>query len=193
MKTIKFLLIVIPVFLLACNNQQQKADKDMSDDALLVENATVEGEAESNNEPQSVEDFVKEAASGGMMEVELGSYAQQNASNERVKNFGSMMVRDHGKANEELKSVISAKNIQVPSSMEDNHMKKVNDLKQKTGAEFDLEYMKEMVDDHEKDVEKFSKQSEDGKDPEIQSFASKTLPILRMHLDSARAIHDALK
>lgn len=192
MKAVKLFLIAAAVFFMACNNQQNKADKNMQDDALLVENAKV-AEDKEGDEPESVEDFVKEAASGGLMEVELGRYAEQNAGNPRVRNFGTMMVRDHSKANDELKSVASQKNLEVPATMEDSHMNRLNELKKKTGAEFDKEYMKEMVDDHEKDVDKFRKQSENGKDPEIKAFASKTLPVLQMHLDSAKSIRDALK
>lgn len=194
MKFKGFLIAALPVLLLACNNQQQnKVDKNLNDDALLVENAKVEASSSNNAEPQSVEDFVKEAAIGGLMEVELGRYVEQNAANARVKNFGSMMVRDHSKANDELKSIASQKNIQLPASMDEKHMNNVNDLKKKKGAELDKDYMSDMVDDHEKDVDKFRKQSEDGKDPEIKAFATKTLPVLQTHLDSAKSIHDALK
>lgn len=194
MKFKGFLIAALPVLLLACNNQQQnKVDKNLNDDALLVENAKVEANSSNNAEPQSVEDFVKEAAIGGLMEVELGRYVEQNAANARVKNFGSMMVRDHSKANDELKSIASQKNIQLPASMDEKHMNNVNDLKKKKGAELDKDYMSDMVDDHEKDVDKFRKQSEDGKDPEIKAFATKTLPVLQTHLDSAKSIHDALK
>lgn len=194
MKFKGFLIAALPVLLLACNNQQQnKVDKNLNDDALLVENAKVEASSSNNAEPQSVEDFVKEAAIGGLMEVELGRYVEQNAANARVKNFGSMMVRDHSKANDELKSIASQKNIQLPASMDEKHMNSVNDLKKKKGAELDKDYMSDMVDDHEKDVDKFRKQSEDGKDPEIKAFAAKTLPVLQTHLDSAKSIHDALK
>jgi putative membrane protein len=104
-----------------------------------------------------------------------------------------MMVRDHTKANEELKSIASQKNIQLPASMDDQHMNNVNELKKKQGAELDKDYMRDMVDDHEKDVDKFRKQSENGKDSEIKAFAAKTLPVLQMHLDSAKTIRDALK
>src|SRR5688500_10510113 len=49
--------------------------------------------------------FAKEAATGGMLEVELGKLAEQNAQNDQVKQFGARMVRDHGAANNELAMV----------------------------------------------------------------------------------------
>lgn len=193
MKTLKlYLLLVIPVILWSCNSQQNQSkegSKDTTDNAMLVENAKVEG-----GEQQSDEDFVKEAASAGLMEVELGRYAQQNATNPRVKNFAAMMVKDHSKANEELRSIASGKNITLPAAMNDNHQNKVNDLQKKEkGAEFDREYMNEMVDDHEKDVDKFQRMAEKGQDPDLKAFAAKTVSILLMHQDSAKSIRDALK
>lgn len=174
---------------MACTNRPKTdSSKDTDKNAMLVENAKVEGQ---DNE-QGDQGFLNEAASGGMMEVELGRYAQENAVNTRVKNFGAMMVRDHSKANEELKSLASSKSLTLPSSMDEKHMNKVNELKGKTGADFDKEYMKEMVDDHEKDVDEFRKQSENAKDADIKAFAAKTLPILQTHQDSAKAIRDAL-
>jgi putative membrane protein len=130
------------------------------------------------------------------MEVELGKYAQQNAHNKRVKNFGAMMVRDHSKVNDELKSIAQKKNFDIPTTMDDKHLKMVNDLQQKRGSDFDKDYMKEMVNDHEKDVDKFKKFAENNNDkidPDLKSFASKTLPVLLMHEDSAKNIRDVVK
>jgi predicted outer membrane protein len=42
-----------------------------------------------NNETGKDNDFVKDASSGGMMEVELGKYAEEKALNPRVKNFSA--------------------------------------------------------------------------------------------------------
>jgi putative membrane protein len=190
MKNFKAFLIVSlsAVMLVSCNNNRKTSnttEKDPDKNAMLVENAKVGAK----NDDQG---FVQEAANGGLMEVELGRYAEQNASNPRVKNFGAMMVRDHSKANDELKSIAAGKNITLPATMDDNHMNMVNELKKKSGADFDRDYIKEMVDDHEKDVDKFRKQAEDGTDPELKSFASKTLPVLIAHQDSAKSIRDAL-
>jgi putative membrane protein len=130
-----------------------------------------------------------EAAQGGMMEVQLGSYAQQNALSERVKAFGAMMVRDHSKANDELKSIATTKSITLPADMSNSKDKKeMDELMKKTGKDFDKAYMKMMVDDHKKDVKAFEDASKDVKDTELKNFASSTLPVLKVHLDSAKAI-----
>jgi putative membrane protein len=136
-------------------------------------------------------DFVVEAASGGMMEVELGQLAQQKATSQRVKDFGAMMVRDHSKANEELKAVVSGK-LDVPATMQEKHQGHISDLRDKTGTEFDRAYIKMMVDDHERDIKKFEDISKSSKDPAIVNFANNTLPTLKTHLSEAKSIRDEL-
>lgn len=66
-------------------------------------------------------------------------------------------------------------------------------LQKLSGAEFDREYMKHMVADHEKTVSDFKKQAGSGKDPELKGFAAKTLPTLQEHLDMAQKLSDATK
>ncbi|MBO9572029.1 MAG: DUF4142 domain-containing protein [Chitinophagaceae bacterium] len=137
--------------------------------------------------------FAVKAASGGMMEVQLGELAQQKAMNQRVKDFGAMMVRDHTKANDELKSLAGMKNITLPPAPGEDHMDQIKKLSGKSGKEFDKDYVKMMVDDHEKDIKEFEDIANNGNDADVKAFASKTLPTLRMHLDSIKAIRDAMK
>jgi putative membrane protein len=133
--------------------------------------------------------FVKEASSGGMMEVELGRLAQQNATNPRVKNFAEMMVRDHSKANDELRSMASAKNMMLTDSMTKKHRDHLESMRNVTGKNFDKRYMEMMVKDHTEDVQKFEKASNTATDTDLKTWAGNTLPVLRMHLDSAKAIN----
>lgn len=135
-------------------------------------------------------DFMMKAASGSMMEVALGQVAQDKAKSQRVKDFGSMLVTDHTKALGELKTIASSKNIMVPSSMMPEHQKHVDMLKMKSGADFDKAYMNMMLDDHKKDIADFKKATKSA-DADVKDFASKTLPVLEKHLDSAQAIHSS--
>ena len=130
--------------------------------------------------------FVKAAASGGMMEGELGRMAQEKGASKEIKDFGQMMVTDHGKANDELEAVISKKQMKKPAKMQAKHKKMVDQLNALSGAEFDKKYAKEMVKDHEKDVAKFKKASGKVKDSELKAWVDKTLPVLEQHLQHAK-------
>ena len=125
--------------------------------------------------------FIKEAAQGGMMEVAMGRVAEQNASNADVKAFGARMVKDHGKANSELKSLASQKGVSLPAA------------KQAEKWKSDKDYMETMVSDHEKDLDLFQKQAKDGSDADLKRFAENTATVIRKHLDIAKDINGKLK
>jgi putative membrane protein len=138
-------------------------------------------------------DFWSEAAIGGMAEVELGKLAAQKAKNADVKKFAQMMVTDHSKANDELKSLAQKKNITLPTALDSAHRADVDELKSESQEDFDKEYVEMMVDDHEKDVAFFQRQADTGTDPDAKAFAAKTLPVLKKHLDAIKAIQAKMK
>ena len=70
--------------------------------------------------PSADEQFLKDAAAGGMMEVELGKIAADKAVNDQVKAFGRQMQQDHGKANDELKTLAANKGVQIPTALQEN-------------------------------------------------------------------------
>lgn len=137
--------------------------------------------------------FVLKASAGGIMEVELGNMAVHNAVNPRVKAFGAMMVKDHTKANDGLKAVADRENILVPSKLPADIQKHIDEMKKMKGADFDKHYIDMMNDDHKDDIDLFEKASKSLPDGELKAFAAKTLPTLKMHLDSAKAIKKDLK
>lgn len=133
--------------------------------------------------------FLMDAAMGGMMEVELGRLAVQNGASDAVKQFGQRMVDDHSKANTELMSLATSKGITLPTELDEKHRAHVTKLSGKTGADFDREYSKMMLSDHNKDVSAFEKQSTKGADPDLKAFATRTLPTLQEHLQMAKALN----
>src|ERR1700746_3382597 len=61
--------------------------------------------------------FVKDAAEGGLAEVELGKLAAEKGASTDVKAFGQRMVTDHSKANDELKQIAGAKGVDLPTEL----------------------------------------------------------------------------
>jgi putative membrane protein len=136
--------------------------------------------------------FLKEAATGGLMEVELGRLATEKASSPEVKQFGQRMVDDHSKANQQLSTLAKEKNVQVPTELTGKAKADYDRLSKLSGEQFDRAYMQMMVRDHRKDVGDFRKQSTSAKDAEVKSFASQTLPTLEEHLKLAEQTQSSL-
>lgn len=192
--------VLATVVLLSC--QGSSSDKTNTDSTGAINNApdttTARTDQNANNNATTTVDentrtWMDKAANAGNAEVEIGQLAQQKATNERVKNFAQMMVTDHSKANDDLKTIAGQKNVNLPTGMDEDHMKHKEELSKKSGADFDKAYINMMIDGHKKVIDHFEKAAKDATDPDVKNFASQKLPTIKMHLDSAQAIKKALK
>jgi putative membrane protein len=148
--------------------------------------------SEGSGTMMSDQHFMKEAASGGMAEVELGQLAADKASSPEVKEFGQRMVKDHSQANDQLKQIAMQKGVTLPSSPSAKDEMTKKRLSNMSGDAFDQAYMKDMLKDHKADIAAFEKESTNGKDPDVKQFASQTLPTLKDHLKQAEMVSPKL-
>jgi putative membrane protein len=132
--------------------------------------------------------FFKHAAEGGIFEVDAGNLAQQKSSNQQVKDFGAMMVKDHTAANQKLQSIAASKNITLPASGSVGQMTTKAKLDVLSGAAFDKSYIKSQISAHQQTVALFKKEIAAGQDSDAKSFATDTLPTVRAHLKAIRSI-----
>lgn len=160
----------------------QSETKKKSDDTSSPAQATASGDTSAKG-PVTEKDkkFIKKAAKGGMMEVEMGRMASENAKNDDVKAFGKRMMEDHSKVGEELKSIAEKKGVKMP------HKKKEANWKS------DKDYMDMMVKDHEKDLAEFQNEAKNGDDADLKAFAEKTAKVVEEHLKMAKELQGKLK
>ena len=144
-------------------------------------------------EASNQDSFWNEAAQSGMAEVMLGNLALQKSSNEEVKQMAQKIVDDHTAANNELKDLAATKSATLPTEVNSKQKGTYATLIALSGEEFDKEFIKVMVKDHEKAVGLFQKQVNKGADADVKAFAAKTLPTLQGHLESAKAMKDKMK
>jgi len=136
--------------------------------------------------------FASKAAVGGMAEVALGKMAAAKGASKAVKDFGNMMVTDHGKANDELKSIAGKKNLNLPASLDAEHQAKSDSLSKLSGKDFDKAYVDAMIEGHKKTLSLMQSEATNGKDADLKAFASKTAPVVQHHLDEIQKIHDSM-
>ena len=136
--------------------------------------------------------FLNDAAPGGMVEVELGRLAVKQASSKEVKQFAERMIADHSKAGEELKQLAQQKKVMLSPELLPAHKETMAKLSKLNGAEFDREYVKAMVADHEKDVTAFESVAKGAVDADVKAYAVKTLPTLKEHLQMIRGIESKM-
>jgi putative membrane protein len=136
--------------------------------------------------------FIADAAQGGYAEIELGKLAKDKASSSDVKTFADRMVSDHDKANDELKDIAAKNNVTWPTALDAKHKATYDRLSKLSGPAFDRAYMQAMLKDHQEDVAAFRTESKTGKDEDVKTFATKTLPTLEEHLKLAQTTNGAV-
>jgi putative membrane protein len=140
----------------------------------------------------SAESFIQKAGQDGMAEVKLAEVAMQKSQNEAVHKFASNMEKDHGKANSELQSLASQKQISVASNLDSKHESEVTELSGKSGDAFDKAYAEHMVKAHKQAIALF-KSAAASQDPEVAAFSKQTLPTLQEHQRMADKLASEVK
>lgn len=180
-----------------CDKTKKNTEIKQAEEAVLAEAAAESGygeDAAGVSQQLDTTAFAVKAASGGLMEVALGQLAQQKASDAGVKKFGQTMVADHGKANKELQALAAAQKIALPTAPLPQHQQHIAHLNTLAAAAFDSTYMAMMVQDHQHDIAAFGKAAQDDQEnAAIRSFAQKTLPVLKQHLQLAQQTLGQLK
>jgi putative membrane protein len=152
--------------------------------SLAVVSLAADDKKESKED--SDKEFVTKAGASGLAEVNLGSLASVRAQDPAIRQFAQRMVADHRRANEELIVLANRHQITLPRTMDEKHQKKFEELGKLNGSDFDHAYMDCMLKGHEEAVDLFEKESKDGKNEALKTWAGNTLPIFKNHLDMAR-------
>ncbi|TDE17372.1 DUF4142 domain-containing protein [Dyadobacter psychrotolerans] len=145
-------------------------------------------EASSQTAPAQDTDFVKKAAEGGMLEVNLGQLALKNGESQEVKNFAKMMVDDHTKVNGELMALVKKKKMEVPAQLGSTKKMMTDSLASQSGSSFDMLYMNMMIASHEETIGLFQDESTGGKDADLKKWAGAKIPALKHHLEMAKKL-----
>ena len=189
-KTFVFLFVFVFI-LLACNNTNETTEN--STNASTSSNTATDANTTSpatNNvvTDEKSKEFLIKVANGGMAEVQMAKDAQQKATIDAVKSFAAMLERDHTAVGDQIKTFASQRNVSLPTSPSDDKQKMINDMNKMTGKAFDKDFIDMMVKNHNDGIKLFEDTKANASDVDIKNFADKTLPTLKMHLDSAKAI-----
>jgi len=168
----------------------------------------------------TAQQFVTDAAVGGMKEIRLSEIALEKSQNHQIRDFANRMVHDHSEANAKLEQIAQQKGLDLPATntfaaddanwrnpiitgseqVKEAYLLTTNvpvaayqdfkRLKSLSGREFDDAYVKVMVSDHILTIREFEMAQRNLSDPELRQFAMQTLPTLRMHSEMAQRLEN---
>ena len=196
----KIFTLISLLAMFSCNEARRESDRD--DDTEAVEDKdedSNEAAEEANDEKfedndlENDADFVAQTVAANYAEIQFAQLASQRSNSAEVKAVAKQLVADHTKVLNELKALAQKKAISIPVEAEDKDKRKIERFYDEAGKDFNKKWTKEMIDKHEKSIDRFEKRSEKTEDAELKAFTNKTLPHLRMHLDKLNAVHEKIK
>lgn len=135
---------------------------------------------------QTEQRFLTEAIQGDLAEVNVGKLAQEKGQADDVKQFGQMLVQDHGEHLKQAEQVAGQMGTTAPNSPSAKRQATHDKLEKLSGSAFDKEFKQAMVKDHQEDIVKYRREAK-GKGP-LAQFAQETVPTLEKHLKQAQAL-----
>jgi putative membrane protein len=136
--------------------------------------------------------FAQLATAGGLAETEFGKMTAGKAKTDVVRQFASMMIRDHDDAKAKLKTLVGDARIPIPTALDPDHQAVRDQLAKLSGAAFDEAYIKAQIVEHQKTAQLLAWEISMGEDAKLQQFAAAMLPIVLDHLQRAQQINGSL-
>lgn len=137
----------------------------------------------------STADFVKNAAMSGLFEIRSSELAMHKRA-PQDRRFAEHMIHDHERIGSQLKHIVRADHInaQVPSRLDDQHEKMLQQLRGESGQTFEKDYDKMQQQGHQQAVSLFQAYAQNGDNPALKQWARRTLPELQNHLSMSQKL-----
>jgi putative membrane protein len=141
-------------------------------------------------QPPSTQDFVNKVAVSDMFEIQASQLALEKQPDKDTKPFARRMVKDHEKTSKELKALIDSGKVKatLPTALDSAHQKLLDDLKAKSGKDFDSSFDQAQVKGHQDAVALFEAYAKGGDNADLKKWAARTLPHLKQHLAMAEKL-----
>ena len=129
--------------------------------------------------------FIQDQLALGRKQQGLAELAAERATRPEVKALAQSIVQDHEATYADLRQMAQRQSVTVsdPEQLRTERDR----LSQLSGAEFDREYLTEMIADHERAVTTLEEASRSG-DAQVKSWASTALPRVRQHLEQSQRL-----
>lgn len=134
--------------------------------------------------------FVSRATLGSAAEIELAGLAEQKTRNDSVREFARQMIRDHSQMSDALGRLAEEDGVPAQDQFDAERRHVRGALSSLTGPEFDIEYLRLQVQNHQRVAQLMQYVIGSGDDAQVKRFASGALPRVFMHLAMARDLLD---
>lgn len=133
-------------------------------------------------------DFITFVGQTDMTEAHFGQLAQDQATDQDIKDYGQTLVTDHTKDYNTVSALATKLGADMPKGIDAAHNKMIDPVAKLKGRAFDHRFLADMVKGHEQAIAKYKKEADSGDNADLKAYASATLPTLEMHLQKAQEL-----
>lgn len=126
--------------------------------------------------------FIKDASEGSLAEVNFAKLALQKSKDANVRAFAEKMITDHEMLIKSMKPFAVKYDVKPSGTPIMDHAK-YQELKMKSGTDFDRAYVEAMVKDHHDDLKTFMDEENKTDDPELKAAVAKGEKVILEHTE----------
>jgi putative membrane protein len=116
----------------------------------------------------------------------MGKVGVERGTNGDLRAYAQRIIDDHALSNAEVEALARLKGVALPDATKtDPAVAKLSSL---SGIQFDQEFVRESIEAHVQELAEFEKEDKSAGDSDVKGFADGMLPMIRAHLDQAKAL-----
>ena len=139
--------------------------------------------------PRADVDFILGANSSNITQIAMAHAADDQGANPGIHSLANRIVASHTKADQALKLLAAQKNVGLPGGTDiDDHSELADLHARHKGGDFDAQYVRDVIDDHDRMIAMYQSAATESVDPDIRRYADTMLPALRENRDQAVAM-----
>ncbi|MDD2051077.1 DUF4142 domain-containing protein [Pseudomonas putida] len=133
-------------------------------------------------------EFIEQARTAGIAEIESSRLAIQRTSATDINSFAVEMIKDYTNTNRHLSELADRLGLSLAPVEQLEQQARAAMFEAPQGDGFDAAYVVHQIEAHEAMIKLFQQQAEDPEVPALQELVRQTLPTLEMHLAMAKKL-----
>ncbi len=132
--------------------------------------------------------FFKNITENNLVEVESSQLELAQTKNLSLERYAHQMVTDHQASHSKVAALATEKQVDLPTELGPDQQKLIDNLKLKSGEDFDKAYIDLQVGAHQHAVDVATDEVNNGSDPDVRALASNIQDSANRHLREAQEL-----
>jgi putative membrane protein len=185
----RWMLAAVGFACLACHTERESSTSESSSAQRSSESkpaqpataATGATWSSKSPPPEEVRALVDASAQANLYAVKGSELALERKITGILRDYAQMVVTDHTDANRKLDSIVREKGGVLPTALDAEHQRRLDELTTLDGVAFETKYRELQLQAHDESIALLERASRDRTDPELRAYWERMLAAARKH------------